>query len=146
MRKPPRRRDEPILNRELLSRVILVSILFLAGIFAAWHWGMARTGSQEFAGTLAVNALVAMELFYLFSVRYLDSASITLKGILGTKAVWLSIFGVVVMQSLFTYSPWLQTVFNTVPLDLNALIFAIACGVAVLVILDLQKRLKIILS
>lgn len=141
MLRPPRRRDEPILNRDLLARVILVSLLFLAGIFAAWHWGMARTGSQEFASTLAVNALVAMELFYLFSVRYLDSPSISLTGILGTKAVWLSILGVLIMQSLFTYSPWLQSVFNSYPLDWPALLFAIACGVTVLIILDLQKRL-----
>ena len=146
MLKPPRRRDEPILSRALLVRVIQVSLLFLVGIFAAWHWGMSRTGNPEFASTLAVNTLVAMELFYLFSVRYLDSASITLRGILGTKAVWLSILGVLVMQSLFTYSSWLNEVFNSSPLDIPALLFSLACGVTVLIILDLQKRLKMLIS
>lgn len=142
MQRQPRRRDEPLLSRFLVERVVLVSLLFLAGIFAAWNWGMARTGDGAYASTLAVNALVAMELFYLFAVRYLDTPSITLRGVLGTPLIWLAIAALVLVQSLFTWVPWFQRTFNTASLDAPALLFAVGCGVAVLLILELESAVR----
>ena len=142
MQRKPRRRDEPLLSRFLVGRVVLVSLLFLAGIFAAWNWGMARTGDGAYASTLAVNTLVAMELFYLFAVRYLDTPSITLRGVLGTPLIWLAIGLLVLVQSLFTWVPWFQSTFNTASLDAPALLFAVSCGVAVLLILELENAVR----
>ena len=142
MQRKPRRRDEPLLSRFLVGRVVLVSLLFLAGIFAAWNWGMARTGDGAYASTLAVNTLVAMELFYLFAVRYLDTPSITLRGVLGTPLIWLAIGLLVLVQSLFTWVPWFQSTFNTASLDAPALLFAVGCGVAVLLILELESAVR----
>ena len=142
MQRQPRRRDEPLLSRFLVERVVLVSLLFLAGIFAAWNWGMARTGDGAYASTLAVNTLVAMELFYLFAVRYLDTPSITLRGVLGTPLIWLAIAALVLVQSLFTWVPWFQRTFNTASLDAPALLFAVGCGVAVLLILELESAVR----
>ena len=142
MQRKPRRRDEPLLSRFLVGRVVLVSLLFLAGIFAAWHFGMARSGDGAYASTLAVNALVAMELFYLFAVRYLDTPSITLRGVLGTPLIWLAIAALVLVQSLFTWVPWFQRTFNSASLDAPALLFAVGCGVAVLLILELESAVR----
>ncbi len=142
MQRQPRRRDEPLLSRFLVERVVLVSLLFLAGIFAAWNWGMARTGDGAYASTLAVNTLVAMELFYLFAVRYLDTPSITLRGVLGTPLIWLAIAALVLVQSLFTWVPWFQRTFNSASLDAPALLFAVGCGVAVLLILELESAVR----
>src|SRR5690606_8041350 len=94
----------PINGGESIS--LIVALLWLAGILAGWNWGMARTGDGAYASTLAVNALVAMELFYLFAVRYLDTPSITLRGVLGTPLIWLAIAALVLVQSLFTWVPW----------------------------------------
>ena len=36
---------------------------------------------------MVVNTLVVMEIFYLFSVRYVHGSSLTWRGVLGTPAV-----------------------------------------------------------
>ncbi|WP_396586241.1 cation-translocating P-type ATPase [Bermanella sp. R86510] len=139
MNKMPRQRHEPLLNKSVVMRTVFVSLLFLVGIFAAWYWGIQQTQSQAYASTMAVNTLVAMELFYLFAVRYLDATSISFKGILGTPAVWLSVIGVIIAQSIFTYSPWVQSLFDSAALDWQAITFSIVAGILVLVVLELQK-------
>jgi hypothetical protein len=50
-------------------------------------WTQSAGLSLEEARTAAVNTLVVMEIFYLFSVRYLRVASLTFEGMLGTQPV-----------------------------------------------------------
>ena len=87
MSRPPRSPDEPIFTQFLVWRVVFVSTLFLAGIFGVFHWALAQGASIETARTLAVNTLVTMEVFYLFSVRFLRMRSLTVRGVFGTPAV-----------------------------------------------------------
>ena len=89
-----RHSDEPLLSGFLAWRVGLVSALFLAGIFGIFTWSRRAGLSLEEARTSAVNTLVVMEIFYLLSVRYLRVASLTLEGVLGTKAVLIGLGGV----------------------------------------------------
>lgn len=91
MRRPPRPPGEPILSRFLVWRVCLVSVLFLAGIFGMFEWALSRGRGVEQARTVAVNTLVILEIFYLFSVRYLRTPSPTWRGVVGTKAVFASL-------------------------------------------------------
>ena len=143
MQQPPRPRDEALLDRDLVWRVVLVSGLFLAGIFAAWFFGMAQSGDQAHASTLAVNSLVAMELFYLFAVRY-QGSSLTWHGLPGTPRIWLAIGMLLGVQSLLTWHPWFQQTFGTAALSLTDLLFALGCGISMLAILEgvgaLQRR------
>jgi magnesium-transporting ATPase (P-type) len=142
MRQPPRPRDESLLQGFVVWRVAFVSLLFLVGIFAAWFWVMHRHQDPVLASTLAVNTLVAMEVFYLFAVRYLDSASITLRGVLGTPVVLAAIAAVVVLQLLFTYLPWFQHTFTTAALSLEQLAFSVVAGVVVLLVLELETAIR----
>jgi magnesium-transporting ATPase (P-type) len=142
MRQPPRPRDESLLQGFVVWRVAFVSLLFLVGIFAAWFWVMHRHQDPVLASTLAVNTLVAMEVFYLFAVRYLDSASITLRGVLGTPVVLAAIAAVVALQLLFTYLPWFQSTFTTAALSLEQLAFSVVAGVVVLVVLELETAIR----
>ncbi|TVV45483.1 HAD-IC family P-type ATPase [Thalassolituus sp. C2-1] len=138
MQQPPRARFEPLLSRRLAWQVLKVSLLFLAGIFAAWHWGMAHSGSEAFASTVAVNALVAMELFYLFAVRYPPGQAISLQGFKGTRVIWAAIAALIVMQSLFNWLPLFQRTFNSSAPDIAALLVAAGCGIVLLLILQLE--------
>ncbi|MDX1458324.1 MAG: HAD-IC family P-type ATPase [Marinobacter sp.] len=142
MKRPPRPREEALLAGFVVWRVAFVSLLFLTGIFAAWHWAMAQTGDESTARTLAVNTLVAMEVFYLFAVRYLDTASITLRGVLGTPIVLLAVGAVILLQLLFTYLPLFHRTFDTAPLTPGALVFAGGAGVVVLLVLELETWLR----
>jgi magnesium-transporting ATPase (P-type) len=142
MKQPPRSRDESLLQGFVIWRVGLVSLLFLAGIFGAWYWAMGHYQDTAVAGTLAVNTLVAMEVFYLFAVRYLDAPSITVRGVMGTPMVLMAVAAVLVLQWLFTYLPWFQRIFGTRELPPESLGFAAAAGVSVLVILELETVLR----
>ncbi|MDL0431023.1 HAD-IC family P-type ATPase [Marinobacter sp. TBZ242] len=142
MKRPPRLRDESLLAGFVVWRVAFVSLLFLTGIFAAWYWAMHVFDDEAVARTLAVNTLVAMEVFYLFAVRYLDSASITLRGVLGTPIVLLAVGAVILLQLLFTYLPLFHQTFSSAPLTPAALAFATSAGVVVLVVLELETWLR----
>jgi magnesium-transporting ATPase (P-type) len=66
MRRPPRSRNEPLLTGELAWHIVLVSALFLAGVFGIYAYAVDQGHSVELARTLALNTLVVMEIFHLF--------------------------------------------------------------------------------
>ncbi|WP_420578858.1 cation-transporting P-type ATPase [Oceaniradius stylonematis] len=140
MARAPRPASEPILSPFVLWRVGFVSVLFMAGIFGKFALAQAQGSSVEEARTIAVNTLVVMEIFYLFSVRYLGEPSLTLRGLFGTRPVLIAITAVTALQFLFTYAPFMEAFFDTRPLSLLQGLQIVLVGVAVLVILELEKR------
>jgi len=140
MRQPPRRADAPILSRFILWRVFLVSTLFAIGIFGQFTLAQAQGASLDEARTMAVSTLVAMEVFYLFSVRYRHGWSMTWQGVKGTPAVLVAVSLVVVLQAIFTYLPIMQSLFGTVALDPWQLAQCTAAGVLLLVLLEADKQ------
>jgi magnesium-transporting ATPase (P-type) len=139
MRRPPRPPDEPLLSRFLVWRVAFVSALFLAGIFGGYEWALWQGASVEAARTVAVNTLVCMEVFYLFSVRYLKAPSFTWRGVRGTPRVLIAVAGVFGLQCLFTFTPPMQALFSTEALPLPWGIGIVAVGATLLVILEVEK-------
>jgi magnesium-transporting ATPase (P-type) len=139
MRRPPRPPGEPLLSRFLVWRIGFVSALFLAGIFGSYEWALWQGASVEAARTVAVNTLVSMEVFYLFSVRYLKAPSFTWRGVRGTPRVLLAVAGVLGLQPLFTFTPMMQTLFSTEALPLPWGAGIVAVGATLLVILEIEK-------
>ncbi|MFZ5557896.1 MAG: cation transporting ATPase C-terminal domain-containing protein [Pseudomonadota bacterium] len=83
-----------------------------------------------------------MEVFYLFSVRYLRTPSFTFEGVKGTRAVLAAVATVFGLQLLFTYLPPMEAFFGSRPLSLVAGLEIVAVGVALLVVLELEKLLR----
>lgn len=143
MKRPPRNPAEKFLSPFLIWRVVLVSLLFLAGIFGVFTYATDRGQSVEEARTMAVNALVVMEIFYLFAVRYLDNPSITLAGVLGTPAVLIVIGAVTALQMLFTYAPFMHFLFESRPLSIADGLVTVSTGIAILFALELEKLCRL---
>jgi magnesium-transporting ATPase (P-type) len=141
MQRPPRRPDEPMLSRFVIWRIFFVSALFLAGIFGMYQWMLSQGATVEAARTVAVNTLVCMEVFYLFSGRYLKAPSFTVQGVKGTPRVLVAVFGVFALQLLFTYAPFMQSLFASEALSLTTGVLVVLAGVAVLLILEIEKAL-----
>jgi magnesium-transporting ATPase (P-type) len=139
MRRPPRRRDEPLLSRFLLWRVLLVSLLFagasLGVFFAALHAGR----DLETARTLVVNTLVALQVFYLFNVRSLHSAAVTLRGALGTPAVLWALGAIVAAQLVFTYAPFMHAWFGSRPVAAIDAALVVLLGAVLMLLLEAEK-------
>lgn len=141
MERPPRRRDASLLTPLLLWRVVFVSCLF-AGVALLIFFGAQSLGATvEKARTLTVNMLVLAEIAYLFNVRFLHMRSLTLKGALGTRPVLIALAIVTLAQLAFTYLPFLQIVFETVPLTLLEGAIIIAIGFGLLLLLEAEKLL-----
>jgi magnesium-transporting ATPase (P-type) len=141
MERPPRTRDASLLTPLLLWRVVFVSCLF-AGVALLIFFGAQSLGATvEKARTLTVNMLVLAEIAYLFNVRFLHMRSLTLKGALGTRPVLIALAIVTLAQLAFTYLPFLQIVFETVPLTLLEGAIIIAIGFGLLLLLEAEKLL-----
>ncbi|ARP98759.1 cation-transporting P-type ATPase [Pseudorhodoplanes sinuspersici] len=141
MRRPARPANQRILSGRLLWRILFVSALMVAGTFGIYNWATERGLSLETARTMAVNTLVVMEIFYLFSVRYVHGTSLTWQGILGTRAVLIGVATVVVAQFAFTYLPPMQALFGSSPVSLTDGLAIVAVGVALLMIVETEKRI-----
>ncbi len=141
MQRPPRASSEPLLSPFLVWRIVFVSFLFVAGAFSIFYWATVRGLPIEEARTLVVNTIVAMEIFYLFNVRFQHGPSVTWRGILGTRAVIIGVGLVAALQLAFTYTPFFQLMFETRPVQLGDGLAAIAVGAALLLVLELEKRI-----
>ncbi|MDP2282680.1 MAG: HAD-IC family P-type ATPase, partial [Pseudohongiella sp.] len=142
MSRPPRKPGESMLSVQVVWRILLVSVVFTAGVFGQFLLAQAQGASLETARTMAVNTLVMMEMFYMFSVRYSYGSSISFQGMLGTPAVLYSIASVAVFQVFFTYTPFMRNAFGSEPLSLLQGIQVFGFGVAVLLIVELEKWLR----
>ena len=146
MRRPPRAAREAILSAFLIWRVFFVSTLFLGAIFGKFALAQAQGASVEEARTVVVNTLVVLEIFYLFSVRYLKASSITWRGMLGTPAVLIAVAAVTVLQLMFTYAPFMASFFDTRPLSLKQGLLVVGVGIAVFLILEIEKWIQSLIS
>ena len=140
MLRPPRPVGEKLLSGRLLWRILFVSVLMVAGAFGTYAWATERGLPVETARTMAVNALVVMEIFYLFSVRYVHGTSLTWEGVLGTRAVLVGVALVAAAQVAFTYLPFLQRIFDSRPVAAVDGLLIIGVGVALLVVVEIEKR------
>ncbi|MGI9521654.1 MAG: HAD-IC family P-type ATPase [Hyphomicrobiaceae bacterium] len=139
MQRPPRRADEPILSARLIWQVAFVSLLFSVGAFGVFAFALERGLEVEVARTMVVNAIVAMEIFYLFNVRFPRGASFNLKGIQGTPAVLIGVGAVTLAQFALTYVPPLQALFGTAALQPVDGLITVAIGVALFAIVEAEK-------
>ena len=117
MSRPPRPSGEPILSRYFVWRIVFVSFLMLGATFGLYELEKARGMGLDSARTVAVNTLVACEVAYLFNARFLSELSLSLNGFFGSRAVLISIAIVVALQAMFTYVPFMHSLFHTTPLD-----------------------------
>ena len=143
MKRPPRPAGEPMLSAFLVWRIGFVSTLFVIGIYGIFAWTRMNGATLEEARTYAVNTLVVMEVFYLFSVRYLRAPSLTLTSVRGTRAVLIAVAVVVSLQLVFTYAPFMEAFFDTRPVDFVHGVEIIGVGVALFAILEAEKWLRI---
>jgi magnesium-transporting ATPase (P-type) len=146
MERPPRPRNEPLLTGEIVWHIILVSMLFLAGVFGIYSYAIDRGYPLELARTMAVNTLVVMEIFHLFFIRNIYGTSFTWRAVRGTPVVWLTVAAVTLAQIAITYAPPLQLVFDTRPVPLSDVVMIVGVGVALFVIIEIEKQMRLALA
>lgn len=139
MTRPPRSPRARLLNGLLLWRVVFVSTLLLLGTFGHFLWLEQGGASHAQARTAAVNTLVVGTLFYLFNSRYVLAPVLNRRGMFGSRAVWLAVAILVLLQMAFTYLPWFQRLFGTTSLDPFSWLVILAFGLGVLLAVEAEK-------
>jgi magnesium-transporting ATPase (P-type) len=143
MRRPPRRRDSPLLSGQLVWLIGLAALLFTGGVFGIYGYALQRGYPIELARTLAMNTLVVMEIFYLFYIRHLHGTSLSRQAVRGTRAVWAAVLTVTAGQFAVTYLPPLQAVFETRAVAPGDGVLVVAMGAVLLALVELEKRLRL---
>ena len=139
MGRPPRPPLAPLLSPLLIWRILLVSLLLVAGSLGLFLWQQAEGMPLDQSRTLAVNTLVMGEIVYLFNVRHLRSSVLNREGLLGNPYVLLTIGILILFQLLFTYLPLMQRLFGTQPLGLLEWGWIGLFGLALLLLMELEK-------
>ncbi len=141
MQRPPRDPGQPLLSGILLWRIGAVSVLLVIAPLALFQWEVMQHRPVAEARTLAVNALVVSEIFYLFNSRYIYGSVLTRAGLLGSRPVLISIGLMLLLQLAFTYLPALQYLMGTASISLADWGIVTLAGLAVLLLVELEKAL-----
>ncbi|MUM78087.1 HAD-IC family P-type ATPase [Pseudodesulfovibrio sp. F-1] len=139
MDRPPHKPDRPILDRVVLRRIGMVSLMLLLFAFGLFKWELLSGASPEKARTIAVNVFVVIEAFYLFNARSFRRSPFELG--LGTNLWVVGGFALMmVLQLLFTYLPFMNNLFSTAPIGLFDWVKIALCGMVVFLIVEYDKR------
>ncbi len=139
MRRGPRPPGEPLLSGFFVWRVLMVSVLMMAGALGLFLWETAQGTALETARTMAVNAVVVAEMFYLLNARHILAPVTTREGLFGNRYVLLAIAACIPLQIGFTHLPALQAVFGSTGLSAEQWLKVIAAGALVFVVAELEK-------
>ncbi len=138
MKRPPRDPKASILGGYFIWRVTFVSLL-IGGITLAAYYYLKDNGYQlEQARTIAINILVAGQAFYLFNCRYLRESAFS-TGFLDNKVALGAVGALVLFQLVFVYAPFMNAWFGTEPIPLSYWSWALAGGLAVFVLVEVEK-------
>ncbi len=141
MLRPPRPTGQPLINRFGLWRLAFISLLLLVFTFGTFFWLTHHGAAIELARTAAVNAMIIGQAFYVVNSRFLFESSLSFKALTGNWLIPAAIGGVIVLQALFTYTPFMNSVFGSVPLSATIWTWLLLGGVMFFFIVELEKLL-----
>jgi magnesium-transporting ATPase (P-type) len=139
MRRPPRDPRAPIFSAYFLWRTLLVSLVLVAGTLGIFRWEQGQGASLEAARTAAVNTLVMFEAFYLLNSRFLIEPSWLPRILTGNPYVPLAIGLVIGFQLLYTYAPFMQTLFQSAPIDAATWLRVATIALSIFLIVEIEK-------
>ncbi len=146
MSRAPRLAADPLLTGRVAWQVAFVSMMVVTGVFGIFVWSRGINNDLGVSRTIVVNTLVALQVVYLLIVRAAPGSGTWIDSLTNSKAVWIGIGSVIVAQIIFTYTPWMNNIFETEPLKLGSwaqiALVALMIGLAI----ELEKRLHYIWS
>ncbi len=111
----------------------------LLGAFGLFLYESGRGASIEQARTVAVNTVVAFEIFYLWNARRLRASVLNVEGLFGSRPALLAIGLVIAFQLAFTYAPFMQLLFATEALGIESWLRIGLVAPWVLFLVELEK-------
>jgi len=139
MKVPPRDSAKPLIEFSLLWRIVLVSIIMAVGTYGLFIFELDQQASVNEARTVAVNAIVFFEIFYIFNTRYLKESVISIKGLFGNKIILIGVLAVLFFQWLFTYTSICHQLFKSAPISVSSWLNIIAVSFVLFLVVEIEK-------
>ncbi|KIQ52810.1 hypothetical protein TA05_02720, partial [Citrobacter rodentium] len=138
--KPTRQTNENVMDGFAVWRVGFVGTLIAASAFMLEAWLQPRGHSPEFIRTVLLQTLVTAQWVYMLNCRVSDGFSLG-RGLLMNKGIWLVSGILLLLQLAIIYVPFLQMMFGTQALPLRYWGITLAIGVALFLIVEIEKPL-----
>ncbi len=139
MNRQPRPPSEALLSGFFVWRVLMVSVLMMTGALGLFLWELNAGASIETARTMAVNAVVVAEMFYLVNSRFILQPVMSRRGLTGNRYILLAIAACIPLQIAYTHMPAMQAVFDSTGLTLLEWGKVLAAGLLVFSVAELEK-------
>lgn len=146
MKQPPRPVNEAFLTPNRIKRILAVSLYNWTLIFSMFEWvRQSPWGTIELARTMAIQALVMGRIFYLLSISQLGSSLVAkLQGsqekVTGAPAIAAGVVVAVILQIIFANSQFINSIFQTAPMNLDQWLVCFAASVPMIAIAAAVNR------
>ena len=139
MDRRPRPPGEALLSGFFIWRVLMVSFLMMTGALGLFLWELNNGVAVETARTMAVNAVVVAEMFYLVNSRHITAPVTNREGLTGNRAVLIAILACIPLQIAYTHAPVMQAIFDSTALSAVEWVKVLGAGLLVFGVAELEK-------
>jgi Ca2+-transporting ATPase len=144
MQRPPRPTKEPVVNKEMLTGLIVVPIVDTIAILSVFAIGLAQYPDHiQIAQTMAFVTLCVSELFRAYTARS-EHFSVFKIGFFSNRSMQWAVGSSLFLVLITVYVPFLRPFFDTVPLGLSdwltMLPFTLAAPVAAEIVKVFLRR------
>ncbi len=152
MSKPPRARNERLLNKGLMTKAFLwygpieafaamASFFFLYWMYGWTGGSMAQDGNiYAMATAMTFGGIVMVQVGNVFASRT-DRMSIFKKGFFTNRLIIIGIVVELVLLAMLLYIPFLNKMFNTAPIGLKEWAFLLIWGPLILILDEIRKMI-----
>lgn len=137
MERKPRRKNEKIISKPIIARMLIVGIVMMIGTLAVFNMYNPET-NLVYAQTMAFTTLVFFQMFNVLNCRS-EFESLFQIGIFTNMKLWGAILISVLMQILVVHLPFFNNKFHTIPLTPMDWIYVILVSSSVLIIVEIYK-------
>ncbi|KAI0343602.1 calcium-transporting ATPase [Trametopsis cervina] len=134
MKKPPRRKDEPIISRRLLYRVLFSASIIVIGTLFIYTYALSDDHMSRREQTMTFTCFVFLDLVSALQNRGLGC------GITQNKMLITTVSISFLSQLALIYVPFMQKIFQTASLDLDDLATLLGLGCISAGLHELRRR------
>lgn len=153
MNKPPRSRNETLIDWRLLARSygflgVLEAIAAMSAFFfvldrGGWQYGEILHGHQPLylqATTACLSAIIMMQIANVFICKQPQRGLFTI-GLLDNKLILCGIGMEILLILAIDYTPWGNAIFGTTPIDIEVWLFTLPFVLGMLLLAEFRKWL-----
>lgn len=142
MRKRPRKRSDPIFNKQMVVSILLTAVVMVVGTLGTFYWELLVHQHDEDkhtqAMTVSFTTFVMFQMFNALNCRS-EFKSMFAVGLTTNKFFLGAVLGSIAMQLAAIYLPIFQGLFETTSLPLSELLYSTAVASTVVAMDEFRK-------